>query len=246
MARSESDFVCFDISEPLPKLRTAPSDRAWMDATPHRFAYRCLPLTMANTLGWEYLSPISFEAVWDGGAELAAVRVHANSPQGFVVSHFGSGILTLQLNGLFRTGAGVSLFVTGPINRPKDAIAPLTGLVETDWSPFTFTMNWKFTRPNTIVAFERGEPIATIFPLDVMALENIQPVQRSLSTDQQLLASYREWSDSRNSFNTQLKEQVPEAVAEKWQKHYQQGIHIDGSHSAATHRTKLRLKPFVK
>ena len=36
--------------------------------------------------------------------------------------------------------------VTGPFNQPKDAIQPLTAIVETDWAPFTFTMNWKFTR----------------------------------------------------------------------------------------------------
>ena len=30
--------------------------RAWMDATPHSFAYRCLPLTVANSHGWEILN----------------------------------------------------------------------------------------------------------------------------------------------------------------------------------------------
>ncbi|MGK6315772.1 DUF6065 family protein [Neorhizobium sp. DT-125] len=33
---------------------------------------------------------------------------------------------------LFRTEPGYDLYVTGPINRPKEAIAPLIGVVETD------------------------------------------------------------------------------------------------------------------
>jgi Family of unknown function (DUF6065) len=30
-------------------------ERAWMDATDQRFAYRCLPLNIANAHGWEIL-----------------------------------------------------------------------------------------------------------------------------------------------------------------------------------------------
>lgn len=33
-------------------LTPAPIDRDWMDATPDRFAYRCLPLVIANQAGW--------------------------------------------------------------------------------------------------------------------------------------------------------------------------------------------------
>src|SRR5688572_3859440 len=48
------------------KIRPASSRRTWMDETFESFAYRCLPITMANAYGWEILSPASFMAVWDG------------------------------------------------------------------------------------------------------------------------------------------------------------------------------------
>ena len=51
------------------------------------------------------------------------------------VSHFGHGILTFHMPCLFRTEPGVDLMVQGPINRPKDAIAPLSGIIETDGRP---------------------------------------------------------------------------------------------------------------
>ena len=50
-----------------PLIRPAPATRACMDATPGSFAYRCLPLNIANAHGWEVLSPCAFDAVWDGG-----------------------------------------------------------------------------------------------------------------------------------------------------------------------------------
>ena len=53
-----------------------------------------------------------------------------------------------------------------PINRPKDAIAALTGLIETDWSPYSFTMNWQFARTHTAVRFiEKGEPFCHLMPV---------------------------------------------------------------------------------
>ena len=39
-----------------------------MDAFPDRHAYRCVPMTVANTHGWELLVPASFEVEWNGGS----------------------------------------------------------------------------------------------------------------------------------------------------------------------------------
>jgi len=43
----------------------------------------------------------------------------------------------------------------GPPNWPKDGVYPLSGLVETDWLPFPFTMNWQMTRAGS-VSFSAG------------------------------------------------------------------------------------------
>ena len=40
--------------------------RDWMDATPNRYAYRCLPLTIVNQTGWLVKNPVGFTAIWDG------------------------------------------------------------------------------------------------------------------------------------------------------------------------------------
>ena len=147
-------------------IRPAPVDRAWMDNTGQRYAYRCLPLSIANTHGWEILCASGFSAIWNGGGGLDAIAVTPDpgcAPP--AISHFGSGVLTFHVPCLFRTEPGVNLWVGGPINRFKDAIQPLTGVVETDWSPFTFTMNWKVTRPGQAIIFERDEPMCNVFQI---------------------------------------------------------------------------------
>ena len=62
-----------------PLIRPAPATRAWMDATPESFAYRCLPLNIANAHGWEILNPCGFEAIWDGGGETSAVTLRPSA-----------------------------------------------------------------------------------------------------------------------------------------------------------------------
>jgi hypothetical protein len=52
-----------------PEIVPGRPNRDWMDAFSERHPYRCLPLTMANTSGWEILCPVGFTAEWNGGPE---------------------------------------------------------------------------------------------------------------------------------------------------------------------------------
>jgi hypothetical protein len=164
-----------------------------------------------------------------------------------VISHFGRGVLTFHVAYLFQTDPGVDLVVQGPVNRPKDAIAPLTGIIETDWSPYTFTMNWLFTRAGATVRFERGEPYCHIFPLRRGEMERIKPKLRPLSANPELKRQYETWMVSRNQFNADLKQPGSPAQSEKWQKAYYRGQHPDGEPAKVEdHRTRMRLRPFVR
>ncbi len=58
---------CFPTTDRPPDIVPGRPPRAWMDTFPDRHPYRCLPLTMANTTGWEILCPIGFTAEWNGG-----------------------------------------------------------------------------------------------------------------------------------------------------------------------------------
>ena len=138
------DLICYLHPAWRPLLRPAPATRAWMDATSEAFAYRCLPLNIANAHGWELVSPCGFEARWNGGALAGDVVIRLDpgaDPAHAPVALFGQGVLTFHVEGIFRTPESWNLWVSGPPNQGKDGIAPLTGVIETDWSPYTFTMN---------------------------------------------------------------------------------------------------------
>ena len=156
-------------------------------------------------------------------------------------------MLTFHLSCLFQTEKGYDLWVQGPVNAPKDGIAGLSGIIETDWSPYTFTMNWLFTRARTPVRFEKGEPFCHLFPVKRGEVEAIEPEMRLLSENPELKRDYEAWSASRRNFNDDLKRTGSDAQAERWQKLYYRGAGPTGEKAGpGDHRTRLRLKPFAK
>ncbi|HUJ02413.1 MAG TPA: DUF6065 family protein [Rhizomicrobium sp.] len=229
-------------------IRPAPVERDWMEASKERFAYRCLPLNIANAHGWEMLLPTGFKAMWSGRPDPDAVRVISDSgEQAPALGHFGHGVLTFHVMCLFRTEPGYDLMVQGPINRPKDGIAPLTGIIETDWAPYTFTMNWMFTRPGHVVRFEAGEPFCHFFPVKRGEIEQFAPRIRAITDNPELMRQQKAWSESRNTFMKELQQAGTQANEERWQKLYYRGLDAEGQEvKTADHRTRVRLKPFAR
>lgn len=238
-------LIAYPLSGPPPRIRPATAMRDWIDTMPEQFAYRCLPLNIASQYGWEVLCPARFTAEWDGGTGLDAIRVQVDGDTHLApASHFGHGVLTFHLAALFRTAPGVNLYVTGPANHPKDGVAPLSGIIETDWSPYPFTMNWKFTSGGLAVTWEKDEPFALLFPVQRGLLESMEPEFRDLDSDPELAAQFRHWAESRAQFNDSLNDPQSTAVKERWQKGYYRGLMPDGRDGPPEHQTKVRAKPF--
>ncbi len=242
------DFICYLHPAWAPLIRPAEATRPWMDTTPSSFAYRCLPLNIANAHGWEILSPCAFAAYWTGGRDTRDVIIRlppGTSTETAPVSLFGQGVVSFHISGLFRTPPGWNLWVGGSPNRPKEGLFPLSGVIETDWSPYTFTMNWRFTRRNHWVRFAAHEPMCFIFPVQRNALERMEPKFAPLESEPELMEQFQAWSRSRNAFQAEMADGQKRSPTAMWQKRYYQGVDMDDRAGVPDHRAKLRLKPFV-
>lgn len=242
------DLVCYLFPGWEPRIQAASPKRGWMDAAPESFPYRCLPLNIANSHGWEILSPCGFEVEWNGGilVDDVVIRPDPGSRERDVpVALFGQGTLTFHVEALFRTSPGWNLFVSGPPNLAKDGVAPLSGIIETDWSPYTFTMNWRLTRPNHVVRFEENEPFAHIFPIERQAIEGVRPAFAPLDEDPDLKTQFQTWSRSRDAFHERMRTDPPDNPSERWQKLYYRGQRPDGQCPVADHQSKLRVREFA-
>jgi hypothetical protein len=182
-----------------PRIVPANVDRFWIDITTGGWARRCLPLLIANQAGWHLLNEDPFEVRWTGNNDLNCLdfrfpkRRTSRSPLNMV----GYGIISWTPPLLFRTPPGINLWVRGPANCPKHGITPLEGIVETDWLPYPFTINWKITKRRERIRFEQDEPICLITPVRRYEVDHFKPVIRNLDSDQELAADYRVWHDRR-------------------------------------------------
>ena len=234
-----------------PRLEPAPRWRTWINEMDERWGNRCLPLLVANEAGWVLLNPLRFEAVWNGEPAAAGItivfdeEVAAPAP---VETHFGYGILTWSVPFLFRTPSGYNLLARGPANWPKDGVAALEGLVETDWAVATFTMNWKITRPDHPVVFEQDEPFCMVVPQKRGELESFLPAVRNMKEDPELHDAAHQWARDRDQMQVQkfLGKYSGEFAQYRsaWEKNYFRGLKPDGQ-PAPEHQTKLDLSEFA-
>jgi hypothetical protein len=179
-----------------------------MDRTSAAYAYRCVPLSAANTMGWELLNPVNCEFRWNGLTPHKQVFVYREKEVRYgPKSHFGTGVVTWDIPFLFRTPSDYGLVVTGPANHDRDHITPLDAFIRTDWLPFPFTMNWRITTPDVAIRFKAGEPIARIFPYPLALLDEMQLEIHDLFEDPEFFQRFQDWGRKRQQ-NYQQRQQV--------------------------------------
>lgn len=240
------ELTCYRLGPYTVPIVPARSKRAIFDRNTH--AYRCLPLTVANAAGWELLNPSGFTAEWDGGDSASSLVITPDDPRGPIAakSHFAFGILTFDTGWLFQTSDAYDLWTMGPPNDPKDGISPLSGIVETRWLPYSFTMNWQFTRPGRI-RFEAGEPFCFITPTQIREIQACQPRELNISDHPALQADLIAWTKDRERATTPPADGETPAVRTPWRGFYHRGEQAPGANGPPPvgHVKKLRVKPPV-
>lgn len=255
----KTKLIAYTVTQTPDIIRPANPKREWMDNSNIQYAYRCLPLSMANSWGWEVLSSAKFTVTWNGGQAPHDVVIDVHSGRNPPSSIFGEGTVTWHTGYLFKTQHPIGMYTTGAPNNPKPNTIPLSGIVETNWVPYTFTMNWRFTQPGSFT-MEIGEPYCQIFPIDLTTFDEMIPEIRSLHEDKEFHDLYWDWNIARGNFIVESR--IPgSGKSQSWQKHYIQGkypagtVHPEGSRCPvhinesgevkSMHRTKPNVSEFV-
>jgi len=232
-------------------LVVAAKRREWMDVS-NGYAYRCLPLSVANGYGWEIINPISFTAIWNGNlSSHNAIKFEfcvetmddldfVEDRPSHISSHFGNGIITFSyLRYIFKTSPGHNLFVKGPTNFFRHGAQALEAIIETDWLPYTFTLNWKITKPYETVTFLKGEPLATIFPIPRYYLESFDCIIEQGEHDSDFSKTHKAWAKKRD----ELQKTQPHNSNHKL---YMKGIYdIENNKVFPDHQRRISGCPFI-
>ena len=234
-------------------IKPGQRQRQWMDDTPGSFAYRCLPLSMANMTGWDIFASDDFIISWDGTQDQRGLNIHhPNNKSGYITSTFGSGIFTVHTGMLFKTEKEWDMLVTGSPNHTVSWADPLAGVVETWWNDFTFTMNWKLHTAGTYM-WNIETPLCRVLPIP--AEYDIVTEVIDLKDDAEKQAAYQQWADDRTRiveeidqvYSTGVDGETVKAGQPKteWEKNYYTGKRKNGE-MISGHKIKRTFPQFTK
>ncbi len=238
-------YVINDKGDKLFNIEPATKTRNWMDQSSGKFAYNCLPLVVANQLGWVIKASFAFSLTWNGQAGQDAIKFSFDQDQQdvayFVASHFGQGIISFKLPWIFRTDPGIGLIVRGPSNRWLPGIHPLEGFVESWGLESTFTMNWKVVNPDTTIHFPANFPICQILPYEIATLSNYSCTKMPIAKNKELALKYSKWLDQRSKT-------IKNLLSDKnttgyFEKDYVKGVNIQGE-KVDGHLKNINLSKF--
>ena len=132
------------------------------DPKMHEHAKYCLPLLMANSLGYVIPSPGTFEVSWDGGLRDAKVVVREIAAHAQVDSDSAPGGFTVQPGFIPSTqGPGDFIYVKGIPNQ-RSPFSCMEALIEAWWNPSRFGLVFLVNAASSFVV-HAGMPLAQMF-----------------------------------------------------------------------------------
>lgn len=149
--------------------------RDWMDLTAARHAYKCFPVTLANSVGLSISFTEDIEFVWDGILDSTPDHVKIiRAPEHVCTTGRANATVSFNCDFTFRTDESMSMISIVPPNFFIDGAVPFTSVISTSFHDETFPIAWRITRPNHNIVIPAGTPVATLIPLSLKGLSEIE------------------------------------------------------------------------
>lgn len=150
-----------DLPRDLAPVRARRAREWWQEDWKTRgHAHHCLPLTMANSLGYLIRSPVGFQVAWDGDWDTDVVIRGDAGVSSTVDAHSAHAAFTLQPGFIPVTHqVGDFLLVRAIPNERAAWFTVMEGLIEAWWQPAPFALVCLLNRPGRFTV-ARGQPVA--------------------------------------------------------------------------------------
>ena len=157
------------------KIEQTKVKREWMDETVDAHAYKCFPVSLANTIGWSISFLDDIEFVWDGISDTTPDHVKIISDPGSVCTTQRANATVSFYSGIFfDTGPDISMLQIVPPNFFVDGATPFTTVISTSVLKEAIPIAWKITRPDTVIRIPAGMPVATFIPISLSEYQEVE------------------------------------------------------------------------
>jgi hypothetical protein len=148
--------------------------RDWMDNTYESHAYRCFPVSIANTLGYEISFPEDISFIWDGISDSTGDHVRILSGEKYAYSGRSNATISFYTGLIFKTSKNITMMHMPVPNFFVDGAQAFTSLISTSFYEDPIPSAWKITKPNEIITIKANQPVATILPIPLKEIASLE------------------------------------------------------------------------
>ena len=150
-----------------------PVQRDWMDNLPFDAVYRCMPMTLANQMGYGISFPEDISFTWDGtydSEENHGITVHSGHT--WIHKHRGWATLAISTGLRFKTDKNTSMLAYPIPNKFYEGFQVYTTLLSTSFFKGAWEITLRLTEPNKKITIPAYTQIAAFMPFSAAALNN--------------------------------------------------------------------------
>lgn len=145
--------------------------REWFDNSPGKTAYKCLPISSANVVGWGISFPEDISFIWDGQREDFANHVKKISGEKYFRPQ-DNGTIAFLTDFCIETEENVSIMIMPVPNQFSDSWATISATFSTSFYRDNIQPGIVILKSNEIITIKAGTPIAAFIPISFSQLDN--------------------------------------------------------------------------
>lgn len=165
------DFEVYKDNGPVANIEPLSAKRDWMEATFDKHAYRCLPVTLTNQLGWAISFPEDITFMWDGQISTSGEHIKVLAGEKYIQTGRGQATVSFETGLVFRTPENYSLLTYNVPNMFMEGVSPYTTIISSSFFEGPLPVAWKITKAFVPITIKANQPVAAVFPI---SLTNIQ------------------------------------------------------------------------
>ena len=174
-----------------------------MDETYRKHAYQCMPMTVANVLGWEFILEEDVVVQWDGGNTVPYILSGAKTQSGRDQASCSIiGMISFNMTWVVRTENGYSTWYSGAPNYFHSDAEALSATVPSYWWADEVQMNWRLRTIGAPITFKAGEPFCFVQVYDNSVMESATTSVENLWDDKELIEQRMKYGQLKSQNNT--------------------------------------------
>jgi hypothetical protein len=159
--------------------------RDWMEKTAEKHAYKCFPVSLANTIGYELSLPVDVTFVWDGINDSSADHVKVLSGEEFISNSRANATVSFKTGIVIKSDINISFLHMPVPNMFNDLYQTFTSIISTSFFDQEFPSAIRILKADKAITIKANEPFATLLPISLTSMSNIELNLNNFNMDNQ-------------------------------------------------------------